>query len=878
MKHGLRKIIFGAIFAAVVGGGNFFVGAPEVRAANTDCCVYTLVSSPKPPAWLTALGDASNVFVDGKVGTPCKKPSEVVVLSQKKIDKYYNNNDDEAIAGDCSKTQDYKDFVAAAAKTECCQVNNGTDVLRGCVDINKANVAKSEVAASCILAAHSKFMPDDKILAFNKSCSAVTACQDLQKKFDDQKAANKIADAQSAEIEKRMQDGIAGKKKSWTKEECGAVLRKDSSEPAYIWVPPKATPNVITGNHCYIRSLPTKLQVNMGSTSVITGLPEYINVAYKYGLGFGVIVMIVVIVFSGIQWMLSGIASSINDSKERIKNAALGLLLLFAANTILYTINPQLLNLKLPLMQAIRPETFSVESANEGTRCDPAEVDSCSKKGPNFKCKPTGHYVSTKCTDQANVLLAGVFAAAAITAAAPFVVSAGVAYVTEVGAGVILRRVATEVVIDQVVDVATGGTGNAASGATAAISGAGGIKTAVVVVAAIFGGLAIADGLFTDDAEDAEDKSKPALGYCVPLEHNLPDHSVCQADGDCVSNKCLFTSKGACGAGNFGVCTSGNLRQACVIPKIYSLGFFDVGNVDEAKKYSCASGQGSCVDNGRGVAKKGISMCSDGSDIGMPCGDGMSCSAIKNLECSNGFCREKGFFGTSGKTNGLVMYVEDNKPRCMLPTDCSDNKSVMTANDFQNTIIFGCLKPPAPELKLPGRFLISQVNQKLDSSFYVELSTYGVCASDKPKFKQYVLSSGDPKYVGDHVQSCYVNFYPTSQFDPDSQTIANYLTSKQLMLTGKFAIFDIKKVGCGKVGVCAINPYSIASAVGNDTFKTVAGKCQDELSSDVKAAIVKNNKGSDVIGVVEPDKWYSGVKIPNIIDIQYTNAGSPQGS
>jgi hypothetical protein len=123
-----------------------------------------------------------------------------------------------------------------------------------------------------------------------------------------------------------------------------------------------------------------------------------------------------------------------------------------------------------------------------------------------------------------------------------------------------------------------------------------------------------------------------------------------------------------------------------------------------------------------------------------------------------------------------------------------------------------------------------------------------------------------------------VNFYPTSKFDPDSKTVADYLATKQSVPTGVFSTFDIKKVGCGKAGVCAIKPSDIATAPGTTAFKSVRGVCQNELSNNAKAAIVKDAGGNEKVGVVELDDDYSQIKFPNIIDLEYTYAGTAQGA
>lgn len=898
MTKKLGKKISAAIFFVSFFVGNFFVPSAEVQAAGSDCCVYVVVPATKPPQWLMDLGAGSMWFQDVAVGQPCKPASAIPILAQKKIDKYYDNNEGYALGGSCGNTADYKSFVAAVQNNGCCEITNNTGALRSCSAINKADALSSATASSCLLAAYNQFLDvpnGDKLIAHKKDCTAVTSCQDLQKKIETVKADNKTAADNAAAQQKAAADlaaMVAGGKTRlpWTKAECIAVLQKGSTEQQYDWIPPKSDLNTQIGDYCYIKQLPTKMQVDIGSTGVISGLPQYINIAYKYALGIGVIVMIVVIVFSGIQWMLSGAISSINNSKDRIKNAALGLLLLFGANTILYTINPQLLNLKLPPMHAIRSEKFEVAqtAGAEGVRCDPGEANACADKGANFKCKPTAYYTSDKCLSQANGFMALVVGGAAIATAGPFIVSAGATAIAKEGAGKIVKEIAFEAAENIVTDTVTGGQTSAAEHTAEAAVTTGGSKAKLILGGiAVVAGLAFADNLYSDYKEG----QKPANGYCVEMKHDLPDHSVCQADGDCASDKCLITSSGACGAGKFGICTSGKIRQACMIPNNFQKDLIDFLTVGAGtgtgtetitmsaieKKYGCNDGK--CVDNGRGATKSGVGICSDGSDIGLPCGDGVTCkSPQNNLECSNGFCREKGFFGTSGKINGLVMSIGDFKPRCMLPTDCSDFKSVMTADTYQGTYEIGCLKPPSSELKLPGRLLVSQKNQKIEPSFYTELSTYGSCVTNKVMFKNYDMSSGDPKLLGEVAQPCYVNFYPTSKFDPDSKTVADYLATKQSLPTGVFSTFDIKKVGCGKAGVCTIKPSDIATAPGTTAFKSVRGVCQNELSNNAKAAIVKDAGGNEKVGVVELDDDYSQIKFPNIIDLEYTYAGTAQGA
>src|SRR3989338_2036582 len=603
-------------------------------------------------------------------------------------------------------------------------------------------------------------------------------------------------------------------KKVWTKTECESVNRA-SGDPAHLWIPPTANPTAVEGNFCFMKQLPTNLQIHIGDTYVVDGVHNYINIVYKYGLGLGIIIMIITIMFSGIQWMVSGMVDKINDAKQRIMNASLGLLLLFGASTLLNTINPQLINLRTPPIHAVRPELFDLEKT--GKRCDPGIADSCAKYGAKFKCKPTDYYAHSKCQQQLQGFMALTLGSAALAATGPFLIpTGGGAAVAEQGAGHVLKEVAAQQIkeeaVEQSIDAVTNKTSWIAKGVFAV--------TGVSLVSSLFG--------------DAMEATDPAFGYCVEIKPEKSSFSVCQYDGECQSGKCLLTSSGACGAGKYGVCTSGAVREACLIQKSYSFGLIDaLSNADAAKKYKCT--QGSCVDNGRGATKSGVGICSDGSDIGLPCGDGVSCTNKLNaLSCVNGFCREKNYFNDSG----VLSDIDLGHPRCMLPTDCSDG----IKGDFwqvQGTQIVGCLKNPNKDLNLPARLLVPQINKAADTSYVRELSSYGRCVTGNPFFVK-TLSSGAAAKIA---QSCFVNVYPDK---------------------------SVKKVGCGK-GACGIFSGLVTTV---SAVTSIKGECATSESND--KTYTKSTAVGTLLYVNDSDTFYDGIKIPNIVDLQYSSAGAAQ--
>lgn len=78
-----------------------------------------------------------------------------------------------------------------------------------------------------------------------------------------------------------------------------------------------------------------------------TNLSTYLSGLFRLGIGLAVTLAIVMIVYGGIQYMVSDVPGIKVNAKETIKNAILGLLLVLASWLILYTINPELVRFNL---------------------------------------------------------------------------------------------------------------------------------------------------------------------------------------------------------------------------------------------------------------------------------------------------------------------------------------------------------------------------------------------------------------------------------------------------------------------------------------------------------------------------------------------------
>lgn len=76
-------------------------------------------------------------------------------------------------------------------------------------------------------------------------------------------------------------------------------------------------------------------------------LSQYLAAIYRYTIALAGVVCIFLLIFSGVQWTLYGASpDSVESAKERIKNAITGLILITSSYTILYTINPNLVEFK----------------------------------------------------------------------------------------------------------------------------------------------------------------------------------------------------------------------------------------------------------------------------------------------------------------------------------------------------------------------------------------------------------------------------------------------------------------------------------------------------------------------------------------------------
>jgi len=78
-----------------------------------------------------------------------------------------------------------------------------------------------------------------------------------------------------------------------------------------------------------------------------TSLGGFLAQAFSLGLALAAALAVIMIVWGGVEYMLSESFISKGDGKKKIMDALTGLLLALVSWLILFTINPEILNFKL---------------------------------------------------------------------------------------------------------------------------------------------------------------------------------------------------------------------------------------------------------------------------------------------------------------------------------------------------------------------------------------------------------------------------------------------------------------------------------------------------------------------------------------------------
>jgi|GEM_PF-6659362 len=98
----------------------------------------------------------------------------------------------------------------------------------------------------------------------------------------------------------------------------------------------------------------------------VEDLAQYIGIIYNFLISIVGMVAAVAMIIGGFQYLTSaGDSGKIGAAKSRMANALIGLVLALGAYTILNTINPRLLQLKLPDMRPVSTELFTLPNCED---------------------------------------------------------------------------------------------------------------------------------------------------------------------------------------------------------------------------------------------------------------------------------------------------------------------------------------------------------------------------------------------------------------------------------------------------------------------------------------------------------------------------------
>ena len=108
-----------------------------------------------------------------------------------------------------------------------------------------------------------------------------------------------------------------------------------------------------------------------GFITTIPALPDYIVAIFQFALMAIGIICLGAFIYGGFSYLTSaGSPSAMNDAKDRIFSALLGLIILFSAWLILNTINPELVNLDtLNPIECTGPPVSPVDTCPAGKVC-----------------------------------------------------------------------------------------------------------------------------------------------------------------------------------------------------------------------------------------------------------------------------------------------------------------------------------------------------------------------------------------------------------------------------------------------------------------------------------------------------------------------------
>jgi len=177
----------------------------------------------------------------------------------------------------------------------------------------------------------------------------------------------------------------------WTPTQCAAA-KNENGTPIGQWIAPNG---LTSGPYCYYNNGPIKLGVALG-TLTQANISQYLAAAYQLGLGIAAALAVIFIMIGGFRYLSAAGGSGIESGKEMIKNAVIGLVLAALSFTLLQTVNPDILTLRLPSIQLIKQ--CDLPPVDCGSRLNKPDCEN--NTDPSKKCSwDTAH---SSCIDLAS--------------------------------------------------------------------------------------------------------------------------------------------------------------------------------------------------------------------------------------------------------------------------------------------------------------------------------------------------------------------------------------------------------------------------------------------------------------------------------------------
>lgn len=403
----------------------------------------------------------------------------------------------------------------------------------------------------------------------------------------------------------------------------------------------------------------TKTQIAFGGKREFLHLGDFIQYIYRYAIVIAGLLAVIMLIMAGAQWVTSGGNSeAITSAKKRIGGALMGLFLAYMSYFILNTLNPALVQFRLPQVYMVR------EDLNLGKEFGEA----CNNNGDCKKPLSCLGVKNSPAEKMLNLFGAGLFSATAGVVAIGSGAVAAVATKAGTAAGLVGAEVAAHPFAVTVVGGSIIGVG---CKATTFFSG---------TVAECLKGVAKKPFVGAYNAAKAIPgelvslyqwvESVGAKGVCaLEANRNVPRGGLCAKDEHCSSGFCLVNpvlagSLGGLVAKGAGFCADGKLGSTCDKEN----DSYDPGTCDVGLFCSLGAGLG-----GRQCANRQ---------------EGSACDIKNPASCASGLiCKEGGLF--SGVARCALKEEGVEGTACAEDFSCTRNGEFGTVENPA----FSCFKP-----------------------------------------------------------------------------------------------------------------------------------------------------------------------------------------